>query len=258
MKKQKINPLNFLTYIFLCVLVISSVMSVRTATVQAAEAASLSFSPHDSQIDAGKTLSVKVHLDTGGEAVNVIQADITYPLNIFDPAKSNVKCQKPFPTAAQQVVNSTIGSKGLIKAACAVAVNSTATTTPFKGEADVALINLKVRSSAPSLHDANMLAYVMNTNVGGGTSVYSGVARASDSANILGNVQNAEISIKSKNNNYSAHDVNNDMEVNMEDLSLIVSNFGIPLSRAPNLKADVNGDHKIDIFDLSILLSSQQ
>jgi hypothetical protein len=71
----------------------------------AIETASLNFSPSQNEARAGKVLNIKVTLNTGGQAVNAVQADISYPLSIFDPNKSKVNCIEAFPTRATDSKN---------------------------------------------------------------------------------------------------------------------------------------------------------
>jgi hypothetical protein len=227
--------------------------------VAAAGMASLSFSPATSAVEAGKNLVVSVHLTTAGEAVNAVQADVTYPLNLFDPAKSKAKCANPFPTAAQQIANATINTdgttKGMVKLACAVAVGNGVGATPFRGDANIGTITLRVRQNAPSVHNSKMLEYKTADNLSGVK--YSGVARASDSSNILGDTTAADVTIISKSHTYSPADINNDNEINTKDLSILIGNFGSNKSSANNAKADINNDNKIDVIDFSLLLSNQ-
>jgi|GEM_PF-5116305 len=218
--------------------------------------ASLSFAPATASVDAEKNLVIKVHLNSGGQAVNVVQADISYPLNIFDPAKSKAVCSNPFPTAAEQTVKNTINDngtqKGLIKLACAVAVGDKTGAPPFIGDADIATMTLYVKQDALPTHDAEMLKFVTDSK-----NTYSAVARASDSSNILGSTQPADVTINSKVQAYESGDINNDKVVDAKDLSIVVSNFGLPAAKASNAKADLNGDRIINAIDFSILLSKQ-
>jgi hypothetical protein len=258
MGKQVLIHINIYKRIALASALVTSMLLAQYGVARAAGAASLSFSPASTEASAGNNLALRVHLNTGGEAVNVVQANISYPLSLFDPTKSHVSCVSPFSTAAQQIVNaSQDGSKGLIKLACAVAIGGNVGATPFTGEADIATISLHVKGDAPSIHDSSMLKFLTGNN--GGTSTgSSGVARASDSSNILGNTLAANVTIDSANQTYSKADLNNDKEINVEDLSIVISNYGFPASRASNPKADINGDHKVDLVDFSILLSNQQ
>jgi hypothetical protein len=206
-------------------------------------------------------LVVNVHLDSGGEAVNVIQANISYPLNIFDPQKSKVACVNPFPTGAQQTANATIshtgGPKGLIKLACAVEVSSTNGAPPFTGEADIATISLHVKDNAPSLHNTAMLKFVTRWSPQG-SNKYSGVARSSDSSNILGEVTAGDVTIESNTNTYAQADINNDQQVNAQDLSIVVSNFDLSVAKSSNSQADINSDGKVNLVYFSILLYHMQ
>jgi hypothetical protein len=224
--------------------------------VMAAESAQLSFSPSKAEVKAGKDLTIRVHLNTNSQAVNVVQADVSYPLNLFDPAKSSVHCSKSFPTQAESKVNRTINisgnKKGLIKIACAVPVNGGAAVVPFAGETDIATITLHTRSTAPSVHDNKMLEFVIDKDLSDGHNNYSAVARASDSTNILGAVSAADITVRSQNNTYSKLDINKDSTLDSNDLTALISNFG-----KNNSSADINNDRTVDCTDLSILLSNQ-
>jgi hypothetical protein len=229
----------------------------KSPVANAAGAASLSLSPVNINVGADKSAIVKVHLNTGNETVNVVQADVSYPLNIFDPTKSRVSCGASFPTVAQSIVNGKLdASTGLVKAACGVAATN-GSATPFKGETDVATIVLHVRSVVPSVHNAKMLQIVTDSDLSDGVDNYSGVARAADSSNILGVAGAAGITITSKNNTYSTSDINNDKEINAQDISIFVTNFGLKGSRVTNPKTDLNHDNTVDIVDLSIMLSNQ-
>jgi hypothetical protein len=229
----------------------------KSPVANAAGAASLSLSPANINVGADKNAIVKVHLSTGNEAINVVQADVSYPLSIFDPSKSKVTCGTSFPTVAQSIVNAKLdNSTGLVKVACGVAATN-GSAPPFNGEADVATIVLHVRSFAPSIHNAKMLQIVTDSDLSDGVNNYSGVARAADSSNILGAAGAADVTITSKNNTYSISDINNDKEVNAQDISLFITNFGLKDSKVTNPKADLNHDHVVDIVDLSIMLSNQ-
>jgi hypothetical protein len=135
-------------------------------------------------------------------------------------------------------------------------VSSGVGAPPFTGDSDVATISLRVKDDAPSVHDSGMLKFLTGISSTRANS-YSGVARASDSSNILGNTSTANISIEPKNHTYSNADINNDKEINAVDLSIVISNFGLASSKASNPKADINGNHSVDIVDFSILLSNQ-
>jgi hypothetical protein len=239
----------FISTIILC-------FYIYVPSAKAESLTTLSFTPSKNVVKANKDLKLAVHLNTGGQTVNAVQADVSYPLNLFDPAKSKVHCSKAFPTQAENKVNGTINiggsSKGLIKVACAVPVNGGAAVVPFAGETDIATITLHARSAAPSVHDYKMLEFVIDKDISDGRNNYSAVARASDSTNILGNVGTADITVTSQNNSYSKLDINKDTTIDSKDLSTLISNFG-----KNNSSADINDDHLVDCTDLSILLSSQ-
>jgi hypothetical protein len=222
----------------------------------AIETASLNFSPSQNEARAGKVLNIKVTLNTGGQAVNAVQADISYPLSIFDPNKSKVNCIEPFPTKAQNITNSTINingtKKGMVKLACAVAVADNSSAKPFTGEVEIATLSLHVRESAPSIHNSKMLGIVIDNDLTDGHNNYSAIARATDSKNILGNVGVADITVISNNNTYSTLDINNDTEIDSKDLAALITDFGKESS-----KSDVNKDKIVNTIDLSILLSNQ-
>lgn len=255
-KKPKLSVLATLLFagIFICNL------SVCLPKASAAGSASLSISPSKAEVWSGSDLIIKVHLNTGGEAVNAVQADISYPLDLFDPTKSSVKCNGSFPTEAQRVVNSSINingtKKGLVKAACGVAVTNNKVSPSFIGEADIVILKLHARSSAPSLQDPKMLEVVVDNNLEDGHNDYSAVARASDSSNILGNAGSADITVNSRNNKYSALDLNKDKAINVQDLSILINNFGLSGSKINPSKADINNDHVVNAIDLSFILSS--
>jgi hypothetical protein len=224
--------------------------------VSAAGAASLSFSQPVAEVKSGKDLIINVHLSTGGETVNAVQADIFYPSNLFDPAKSKAHCINQFPTQAQSIVGVGNYNKGLIKLACAVAINETG-AQPFTGETDMAVITLHARPNTPSLYSAKMLEFAVDSDLNNGKNSYSAVARASDSINILGSTQPAGITVNSGSNKFSNLDINSDKTVDQADLSILISNFGLKASKINNLKADINNDHIVNSIDLSILLSNQ-
>ena len=246
-----------------CVLLLTLLLTIviNFSKVQAAQAASLSLSPNVASVRADEDLIIKVHINTAGEAVNVVQADVSYPTNLFDPAKSKVSCSSSFPLQAESTVNSSIKTDGikkrLIKAACGISVSSSTAIVPFSGETDVATIVLHARPNIPSLRGPQMLQIVVDKDLTDGRNDYSAIARASDSANILATVTSADITVNSKHNSFSQVDLNNDKMVDMNDISMLVKSFG-QKNKGTNLnKADLNSNHVIDIEDLSILLSNQ-
>jgi hypothetical protein len=247
------------TYIFSFFLFIALFLFSNLSTAFAAGSASLSFSPVNTNVNSGADLVLKVHLNTGGQAVNAVQADVSYPLNIFDPSKSSIKCINQFPTGAQQDVHGTIDKagthKGLVKAACAIALGS-GEPTPFNGEADIALLTLHVRSSAPAVHITNMLEFVIDNNPNDGRNYYSQVASASSSTNILGNVTSADITINPSSKASGKLDLNGDKKVDNNDTLFLISRFNKHPTNIADQSADINGDHVINSIDLSILLSS--
>jgi hypothetical protein len=230
--------------------------SIRVPLALAEEPASLNFSPSPNEVWAGKSLNIKVILNTGGQAVNAVQADISYPLSIIDPSKSKARCIEPFPTAAQNITNSTINingtKKGMVKLACAVAVGGNSSAKPYAGEVNIATLSLHVRESAPSIHNSKMLEFVIDNDLTDGHNNYSAVARAADSTNILGDVDTADITVHSNNNTYSTLDINNDTEIDSKDLAALITDFG-----KENSKSDVNKDKLVNTIDLSLLLSNQ-
>jgi hypothetical protein len=252
-KKYRFTPVQFFI-ISLTIFILYFILYLPTA--MAAESAQLSFSPGQAEVRAGKDLNIKVHINTGDQAVNVVQADVSYPLSLFDPAKSKVYCSKTFPTSAQHVVNGTINvngsSKGLIKIACAVPVNGGTAVLPFSGEADIATISLRARPNAPSVHDNKMLEFVVDQDLSDGHNNYSAVARASDSKNILGSTSAANIILNSQSNTYRKIDVNQDTRIDKNDIAKLITDFGKKGS-----SADINNDRIVNCTDLSILLSSQ-
>jgi hypothetical protein len=217
----------------------------------------LSLSPSVAEVTAGKDLTVAVHLNTGGENVNAVQADISYPLEFIDPAQSKAQCIKAFPTQAQSILNATFDNQGyragLIKIACAVAADNDSGAVPFKGEVDVATIKLHIRSNAPYIHNAKMLNFIVDQNKGN----YSAVARAEDSSNILSNTSSADVTITSTNKRFSRLDINNDTSIDTQDLSILINSFNLKASELKNPKVDINKDKIVNCIDLSILLSNQ-
>jgi hypothetical protein len=229
------------------------------STANAGGSTSLKLSPSNLEVDTGKDITVAVHLNSGGQAVNAVQADISYPLNVFDPVRSSIKCANAFSTQAQSLVNSTIDidgmHKGLAKVACAVTLGQEG-ATPFSGETDVATLSLHVRQNAPPVSSSKMLELVIDNNLADGHNNYSQVARASDSEDILGEVFPAAIAVKPLNNNFKKFDINNNSSIDSSDLVQLISSFSKKPSNVLYPKTDINGDHKINIIDLSILLSN--
>jgi len=234
-------------YILLNAAIFAVILTASQLLVSASGMASLTFSPGTLEAAPGKDLVIKVHLNTGGEAVNALQADIAYPLALFDPAKSKAICGKTFPTVAQQKVNAEIqtdgSNKGMILLACGVEVNGDTPTKPFKGEADVATLILRVRESVPTIRDSKMLSYVIDDDLSDGRNNYSSVARASDSSNVLALAGSADVTLGEGRNN------------DILDLSILLSNYGRTANNWTDSKADLNNDGVINLIDLSILLS---
>jgi hypothetical protein len=248
--------INYLKNISFIAILVACFIFSQASKVNAAGSASLSFSPSNAEVKAGKDLTINVHLSTGGEAVNAVQADVYYPTNLFDPAKSKARCVNEFPTQAQSSVKAGNNNKGLIKLACAVAIQDSG-AQPFTGEADMGTITLHSRSNAPSIYSAKMLDFAMDNDTSDGTNKYSAVARASDSVNILNNTHPAAITVISgPYNKFSNLDINNDKTIDNNDLTILISNFGLRDSKINNLKTDINNDHVVNSIDLSILLSN--
>jgi hypothetical protein len=247
------------TYVLILFLAVTLFLFSNLSTVFAAGSASLSFSPSSTDVNSGTDLVLKIHLNTGGQAVNAVQADVSYPLIIFDPSKSSIKCINQFPTSAQLDVSGTINKagthKGLVKAACAIALGN-GEPAPFNGETDIALLTLHVRSSAPAVHKTNLLEFVIDNNPNDGRNYYSQVASASSSTNILGNTTTADITINPKAKVSGKLDLNEDKKLDNNDLAILISRFNKNSINKANPSADINNDHEINSIDLSILLSS--
>jgi hypothetical protein len=232
-------------YILLNAAIFAVILTAPQSLVSASGMTSLSFSPGTVEAGPGKDLVIKVHLNTA--AVNAVQADIAYPLALFDPLKSKAICGKTFPTVAQRKVNAEVqidgSNKGMILLACGVEANGDMPTNPFNGEADVATLILRVRESAPTIRDSKMLSYVVDNDLSDGRSNYSSVARASDSSNILASTGSADVTLGAGRNN------------NILDLSILLSNYGRTSDNWSDSKADLNNDGVVNLIDLSILLS---
>jgi hypothetical protein len=251
----KPSTTNICGLIFMVALFLFANLSTAFAT----GSASLSFSPASEKVDAGKDLVLKVHLNTGDQPVNAIQADISYPLNIFDPTQSSIKCIDPFPTNAQEDVKGTINTKGaqkgLVKAACAIALGN-GQPAPFNGEADIALLTLHVRPNAPAVHSSTMLEFAIDKTHSAGHEMYSQVASSTTNNNVLGNVSSADVTINAKAKPSNNLDINGDNKVDSSDIASLISNFNKSPTTKNEQSSDINGDKEINTIDLSILLSS--
>lgn len=75
-KKIYRNPLK-MAAAFIALLGVAAAANV--ATPASALAASMYLTPESASVAPGQTLTVEIHVNTGGEKVNAVQADFTYP-----------------------------------------------------------------------------------------------------------------------------------------------------------------------------------
>lgn len=79
--KNILNPKVLTLIVAVVVLSVSSIMGGRAT---AAGNATLSFSPSSGSVEIGKTITIGIDANSGSEAVNVVQADITYNASKFE------------------------------------------------------------------------------------------------------------------------------------------------------------------------------
>lgn len=191
---------------------------------------SLSLSSAAQTITQGQNLVVTIKVNTGGDPVNVVQANLTYPTAIFDTATiSN--------STSFSIVAENTASGGTIKI-------GRGTFTPVTGTADVATITLHASGSGTA---------ALNFAPG------SLVVRSTDNVNTLATSSGGTYTVSSSSSSpppappptTQPADLNKDGVVNIFDLSILLSGYG-----SNSTTGDLNSDGTVNVFDLSILLSS--
>jgi hypothetical protein len=194
-----------------------------------AASSSLSLSSASQTVTQGQNLVIVIKVDTGGDPVNVVQANLSYSTALFDTV--TISNSSSFGIVAENVA-----SGGTIRIA-------RGTFTPVTGIADVATI---------TLHTAASGSAALNFMPG------SLVVRSTDNLNILSTNPGATYTINGSSTtppppppSPKQGDLNNDNNVDIYDLSILLSHYGLTSSTG-----DVNSDGTVNIFDLSILLSN--
>ncbi|PJE65629.1 hypothetical protein COU91_00635 [Candidatus Saccharibacteria bacterium CG10_big_fil_rev_8_21_14_0_10_47_8] len=80
-----------------------------------AAGATLYLTPASASVQQQNTIKIAIHVNTGGEAVSGVQADLSYPTDKFDVSAANVASSSDFPTTIETTVGS--GSIHIVRGA---------------------------------------------------------------------------------------------------------------------------------------------
>ena len=200
----------------------------------------LSLSPVSSNVTAGANFSVQVRVNTNGQTVNGVDAQLSYPTNrleVLSIDDNNSNFEHPAESTA---------SNGTISLAYA-------TSTPKTGNLLVATINFRALSAGTA-----------NVNFSANSEVISNISNS----NVLNSRTNGTYTIVAPtpiptNTPVPTStptptpvpqligDMNNDGKVDIQDLSYLLSRW-----RTNDSRADLNRDGTVNIRDVSILLSN--
>jgi hypothetical protein len=198
-------------------------------TVWAANA-SLSLSPASQTVNASDTVTIIIKVDTGGDPVNAVQANLTYPTAIFDSVAITS-------TPSFDVIAENTAGSGTIKVARGA-------TTPVNGVVDVATLTLHAVGSGTQA-----------INFAGG----SMIVRSTDNVNILATTAGGSYTVTApapptpppSSTCSKKGDYNCDGRVNALDLGTVLANYGSVTSIG-----DINKDGKVNALDLGLILAN--
>lgn len=158
------------TWLILCsVLVLAGFLVVIRIY---ATAATLYLSPASATVNVGSNFSVAVRVNTGGDAVNAVQANLSYPASLLDFVSISGA------GSAFEIQAESSGGNGQIRI-------GRGTVQPVSGDALVATITLKGKASGTATVSFNG---------------DSAVVRSSDSANILSSTQSGTYTVQTPPN----------------------------------------------------------
>lgn len=214
----------------------------NTPTPAVTAQSALSLSPSSSTITSGQDFSVQVRVNTNGQTINGVDAELSYPVNLIEVLSIN-DTNSNFEIKAEKTA-----SNGVITLAYG-------TNTPKSGNLLVATINMRARGSG-----------VANINFSSSSVVTSDVSNG----DVLNSRTNGSYTIVAPTNTPTLTptptkaptptptvapqrrgDMNLDGKVDVQDLSYLLSKW-----RTSDSTADINKDGRVNISDLSILLSN--
>ncbi len=213
----------------------------------ASGSAVIALSPSSGTQIIGQSVTVKIYVDSGSTPINTVQTSISYPAARADVTSINYAGTN-FGVKAQENVGS-----GVITIA-------RGSQTPVSGMAIIGEITFRVKSGPLPLTLSNGVAISSSTNqnlsvthqnaiFAAVTPTFTPTYTPIPTRTIIVDPISPSITPQS----ILSGDLNNDGLVNLNDLSILLSNFG-----TPNTTADINGDGKVNIFDLSLLLSNMR
>ena len=242
----KYKNLSFLTFASLLSAMSLLIYGFLPAQTGWAANSSLSLSPTPQTVSQGSDVIITVKVNTGGDSVNAVQANLTYPSNIFDSATISS-------TPAFGVEAESIASNGTIKIARGA-------STPVNGVVDVAVITFRAANAGTAVVDF---------------SPGSMIVRSTDNTNILTITNSATVTVSSPTptpppptptptpppptptptppppTHCKSGDINCDGKINALDLGTVLGNYG----KTTNV-GDSNGDGKVNALDLGAVLAA--
>jgi hypothetical protein len=194
-----------------------------------ATAATLFLAPTKGNFYVGDTISVSLLVDAPSQSINALEGKITFPsdkLEVINISKTDsiitLWAQEPIFSSNQ---NSFIVFSGGLPSPGFIGPTGLIITISFKvkGEGNATI----------DVEDGQVLA-----NDGYGT-------------NILATTTPTRLTLLKPKIKKEITDINGDNRVDLFDVSILLSNWGIPKDQ----RADLNGDGKVNIKDFSIILS---
>jgi hypothetical protein len=217
-----------LPVVALALLVGSVVFWWQPSKVVGATNASLYLSPASQTVNTNDTITITIKVDTGGDPVNAVQANLTYPTALFDSVTVTS-------TAAFDVIAENTAGSGTIKVARGA-------TTPVNGVVDVATLTLHAVASGTQA-----------INFASG----SMIVRSTDNTNILATTAGGNYTVNTpatpppSSTCNKKGDYNCDGKINALDLGTVLAHYGSVTSIG-----DINKDGKVNALDLGLVLAN--
>jgi hypothetical protein len=223
---HKRRRLSILSVLVLAVALGLGVYWLQPPRVAWAANSSLYLAPVSQTVTANDTIVVTIKVNTGNDPVNAVQANLSYPMAIFDSVSIAS-------TAQFDVVAENTASGGIIRIARGA-------STPIVGIADVAVITFHTFSSGTP---------AINFTSG------SMIVRSTDNVNTLSATTGGNYTVNNPappptTPSCNKGDLNCDRKINALDLGTVLSRYGTTTSTG-----DVNADGKVNALDLGYILS---
>jgi len=196
----------------------------------------LRFSTAVGQYAVGDNITVAVLLSSPSQAINADAGEIVFPTDMLQ--LTNISTQNSIDALW-------IPSDPYFSTTSDAVMFSGGSPSPGFEGVDGSLLTLTFKAIAAGSAQLSVNDLTVLANDGAGTQLQA----SAEPATIV--IQNPPAT---HGPSYAVGDINRDGKVDLNDLSILIANWGIP--KNPN--ADLNGDGIVDTKDLSILLSKLQ